>query len=207
MFSSTGTNKQGNELKQLVKTQPKKKKKKTDLVKLEPLVIRRIKNSLNVGLALCRKRPIWKNKIHRLYNRFRPFLDLFLENLTASSEPMKAQNSGFLQDFALAPHLSSSSSFWVFLPRGEWGCSAIFIFYFFASLSGYAWGLGGQFIEEALQRKQSCKNREPCSVKRGGPRWTCMNGKFKPKLQHKKIARAQISEFCSTKLPMSFYFF
>jgi hypothetical protein len=68
----------------------KQKERKTDLVELEPFVIRRIENSFDVGFALGRKRTIGKDEVEFLEHGLRPLPQLFLENLSACSEPVKA---------------------------------------------------------------------------------------------------------------------
>jgi len=77
---------------------------------LKPLVIGRIKDAFNIGLALGGKRGVDEDKIKLLAYRVRPFLNLLLQNLGAGSKPMQAQKSGltdapaFVMKMAVASH-------------------------------------------------------------------------------------------------------
>ena len=77
-----------------------------DLIELEPLIIRRIENSFNIGFSLARKRGVGENKIQFIEHRFRPFCgELFPDDFGAGAESMEAQQSQFRSTFYLS-HLS-----------------------------------------------------------------------------------------------------
>lgn len=79
---------------------------KAHLVELEPFIIRRIKDPLDVRFPGARKRSIRENQIELIKNRVRPFSQLCFENMTTCSEPMKAQKPrlSLLLHFAFSHH-------------------------------------------------------------------------------------------------------
>jgi len=84
-------------------------KRETDFIELKPLVIGRIEEAFDIGLALGGKRGVDEDKIKLLANRVRPFMNLLLQNLGAGSKPMQAQKSGltgpgFFIEIAIASH-------------------------------------------------------------------------------------------------------
>lgn len=79
----------------------------SDLVELEPLVIRRIKDAFHVRFTLGRVRPVGENKIEIVEYLLRPFSYLFLENFSACSESMQTKNSWFPHNPSFTSHLFS----------------------------------------------------------------------------------------------------
>jgi len=64
--------------------------KKTNFIVLKPLVIRWVENPFDIRLSHCLKRGIDEDKFKLLAYRVWPFIQLFLQNPAAGSEPMKA---------------------------------------------------------------------------------------------------------------------
>lgn len=84
---------------------------------LEPLKIRRIKDSFDVGLSFSGKGSVEEMEIELIENRKRPFSDLLLEDCCTGTEAMEAKKSRFCEEFLIASHDWN---------RGEtklWNCS------------------------------------------------------------------------------------